>query len=72
MFILDVFYNKLIKFLDFILFKNLKEVNFGYNEIEEMADLFVYYYFIVFNLDRIFYLLNIFYKIIMSYMISYF
>lgn len=72
MFILDVFYNKLIKFLDFMLFKNLKEVNFGYNEIEEMADLFVYYYFIVFNLDCIFYILNIFYKIIMSYMISYF
>lgn len=72
MFILDVFYNKLIKFLDFMLFKNLKEVNFGYNEIEEMMDLFVYYYFIVFNLDRIFYILNIFYKIIMSYMISYF
>lgn len=72
MFILDVFYNKLIKFLDFMSFKNLKEVNFGYNEIEEMADLFVYYYFIVFNLDRIFYILNIFYKIIMSYMISYF
>lgn len=72
MFILDVFYNKLIKFLDFMLFKNLKEVNFGYNEIEEMVDLFVYYYFIVFNLDCIFYILNIFYKIIMSYMISYF
>lgn len=72
MFILDVFYNKLIKFLDFMLFKNLKEVNFGYNEIEEMADLFVYYYFIVFNLDCILYILNIFYKIIMSYMISYF
>lgn len=72
MFILDVFYNKLIKFLDFTSFKNLKEVNFGYNEIEEMVDLFVYYYFIVFNLDRIFYILNIFYRIIMSYMISYF
>lgn len=72
MLILDVSHNKLTKLLDFMPPKNLKEANFGYNEIEEMADLSAYHYLTVLNLDRILYTLNTLYKITMSYMISYF
>lgn len=72
MLILDVSHNKLTRLLDFTPPKNLKEANFGYNEIEEMADLSAYHYLTVLNLDRILYTLNTLYKITMSYQISYF
>lgn len=53
MLILDVSHNKLTKLLDFTPPKNLREANFGYNEIEEMTDLSAYHYISSLNLDRI-------------------
>lgn len=63
MLILDVSHNKLTKLLDFTPPKNLKEANFGYNEIEEMTDLSAYHYLTVLNLDRILYTQNTRYKL---------